>query len=299
MNAGDDGLTDFDLYVRSGSPPTLTDFDCKADGPNQYGFCEFSGPSPGTWYVLVNRYFGSGEYQVTVSTFGADCGLPENEGAPCDDGNGCTGPDICHLGSCTGPVLADGTSCSDGAICTLHDACQTGVCVGGTSPALGCKLPAVAGRSFLRIKNRIPDDGDRLVWRWTDGSATTKAEFGDPVASAHALCVYDEAGGVPKLVVAASLPTGAKWREMDDGYKYRNLSRKADGINIVRLREGPDAKSGIVLKGKKGGLNLGPATPFHQDTRIRVQLVGESECWEAIYSTNFANNGTNFEARSD
>lgn len=74
MNAVDDfGTSDFDLYVRFGSPATTTTFDCKADGVNQLGFCQFNNPTAGTWHVHVNRFRGAGTYQVTATAFGADC----------------------------------------------------------------------------------------------------------------------------------------------------------------------------------------------------------------------------------
>lgn len=69
MNAIDDG-SDFDLYVRFASPPTTSTYDCRRFGSNQYGMCEFSSPTPGTWYILINRYSGAGTFQVTGTTFG-------------------------------------------------------------------------------------------------------------------------------------------------------------------------------------------------------------------------------------
>ncbi|MCB9729834.1 MAG: hypothetical protein H6744_15345 [Deltaproteobacteria bacterium] len=48
---------------------------------------------------------------------------------PCDDGNGCTGPDTCVDGACVGAPLT--TPCDDGDACTLGDACSEGACVPG------------------------------------------------------------------------------------------------------------------------------------------------------------------------
>jgi hypothetical protein len=69
MNAVDDGSSDFDLYVKYGSPASPGVYDCKADGRGQYGFCQFTVPAPGTWYLLVDRVQGSGAYQLTATTF--------------------------------------------------------------------------------------------------------------------------------------------------------------------------------------------------------------------------------------
>jgi hypothetical protein len=62
-------LNDFDLYIKAGSAPSTTDYDCRDIGAAPYGFCEISSPTAGTWNVLVERVDGSGTYQVTATTF--------------------------------------------------------------------------------------------------------------------------------------------------------------------------------------------------------------------------------------
>src|SRR5262249_52808819 len=69
LNGVDDG-SDFDLFLKRGAPATPTDFDCKADGQGQFGFCGFNAPAADTWYAFVRRFSGSGLYQLTVTTFG-------------------------------------------------------------------------------------------------------------------------------------------------------------------------------------------------------------------------------------
>ena len=64
-------LNDFDLYIKAGSPPTTSDYDCRDIGAAPYGFCEISNPVAGTWNVLVEQIEGSGTYQVTATTFAA------------------------------------------------------------------------------------------------------------------------------------------------------------------------------------------------------------------------------------
>ena len=71
MNGEDDGQN-FNLYVKAGSSPTPTEFDCAAVGSGQLGYCEFDAPNAGQWFVLVDRVFGSGLYQVTATTIPDD-----------------------------------------------------------------------------------------------------------------------------------------------------------------------------------------------------------------------------------
>ena len=72
MNAVDDGIADFDLYVKRGSPPTPADYDCAQNGIGQFGSCIFAAPEAGAWYVLVDRYAGGGGSQVTATSIGVD-----------------------------------------------------------------------------------------------------------------------------------------------------------------------------------------------------------------------------------
>ena len=130
LNAIDDGISDFNLYVRAGVPPTTTNYDCAVDGSGQYGGCEFNNPSGGMWHVLVDRSSGAGAYQVTATSFGTFCSDPANDGLACDDDNACTSSDVCASGACVGSAVADGTGCDDGNACTLPDACVAAVCVG-------------------------------------------------------------------------------------------------------------------------------------------------------------------------
>jgi hypothetical protein len=69
INAHDDGIANFDLYVKQGTAPTLTSYDCARTGAGQFGSCEWTAPAAGTWHVLVQRVSGTGAYQVTASVF--------------------------------------------------------------------------------------------------------------------------------------------------------------------------------------------------------------------------------------
>lgn len=325
MTGVDDG-SDFDLYVRAGSPPTTLVFDCKDDGSNQYNFCEFTAPATGTWHVLARRFAGQGPYQVTVTTFGRDCSLPANDGLVCDDGNDCTESDVCAAAACSGTPVLDGSACDDGDDCTAPDSCQAGACGGialadgtpcddgdacsqpdvcqsgscsGAAPAAACKEPITSGRAFLQLKDRTPNSGDRLAWRWVRGEATAKAEFGNPTAATdYHLCVYDEVAGTPLRVVRQRIPAGAAWTEFSRGYRYRDTSLTQGGIFSVLLREGGDGAAKIIVKGKAHPLEM-PALGLQQDSTVTAQLVNGTGCWRAEYGSNLRNDSTQFRARAD
>ena len=50
------GTGDVDLYVRFGSPPTTTTFDCKSEGAATTESCTIPAPAAGTWHVLLHAF---------------------------------------------------------------------------------------------------------------------------------------------------------------------------------------------------------------------------------------------------
>lgn len=70
LNGWDDGVADFDLYVKRGAPPTTLDFDCKRSASGQFGACVIENPLAGTWHALIQRKSGEGRYQATATVLG-------------------------------------------------------------------------------------------------------------------------------------------------------------------------------------------------------------------------------------
>lgn len=299
LNASEDLGADFDLYVKAGSAPTTVDFDCKADGANQYGFCEFAAPVAGTWYVLVRRAAGSGTYQVTATTFASGAPGSGTNGQSCDDGNVCTQSDVCAGGACGGVPVVNGTTCDDGSGCTSPDVCSGGTCTSAAAPAAGCTQPVLAGKASLVLKNGFPDVRDNLTWRWLKGGATTVADLGDPTGTdGYELCVFDETAGTPALVLDTPIPAGAGWVPTSHGYKYKDKTLQHGGVRGVTLKSGTAGSATIIVKAKGDNLDP-PALPLQQDPRVTVQLLGANACWEARYGTNRKNDGAQFKAKAD
>jgi len=296
--ATDPAGNDFDLYVKQGSAPTTMDFDCKDDGGGQFANCSFANPVAGDWYVLVKAFnvaTSGGLFQITATAYSV-----APDGTPCDDGNSCTGPDTIQSGMCTGTPVADSTPCSDGSYCTVGDACVAGTCVAGTSPQTGCKLPFSAGRGSLLLKDQINNAKDKLIWKWTSGSQTDPAELGDPVSggTVYALCIYDESGATPQLVMENAILPGS-WEPSGFGFKYRDASRSSDGIGTAVLTPGADGEAKIIVRGKTAQLSM-TALPLQQDGKVTVRLVNTNgACWQADYSTNLSNTAELFKAKAD
>lgn len=299
LNASEDVGSDFDLYLKAGSTPTTSDFDCKSDGPNQYGFCEFPSPAAGAWYALVNRAQGFGMYQVTATTFASGAPGPGTEGNACDDGSVCTDSDTCTRGACAGVAVANGSPCDDGLACTNPDMCAAGVCASAAAPVAGCIQPILPGRASLTLRNASPDTRDSLSWRWLKGGATTLADFGNPtVSDGFELCLFDETAGIPTLALDTVIPAGASWTSTNRGFKYSDRTLQNGGVRSLTLKDGVARSASITLKAK-GDRLVPPSLPLTQGPSVRVQLIGADACWEASYGTNRINDGVQFKAKAD
>ena len=325
LNAVDDGGSDFDLYVKAGSPPTEDVYDCTRRGPNQFGVCEHTAPASGTWHVLVHRYAGSGTYQLTVTQFATACAAPGSDGSPCDDGNVCTATDLCASGACVGTPLANGTACSDGNACTGPDQCQAGTCAStplangtpcddgnpcsrpdvctagtcsGTAPALTCKTAATAA-GLLMIDNRAPDTRDRIAWTWRKGAGTTAADIGNPATTtAYTLCLYDTAAGVPQRRLLQTIPPSSRWKAFSRGYRYRDSTLSAGGLQSIVLTQGATGKASVQVRGKGQPLDL-PGLPLTKQPNVIVQLMNDDACWSSTFSMAAENSLARFKAKSD
>ncbi len=200
--------------------------------------------------------------------------------------------------TCDDSNTADGDGCS--ATCAVE---PCWVCTGEPSscsaaPRGGC---VGAARSFVFVKDQANPSRRQITWRWREGTATV-GDFGDPAAtSGYALCVYDEAGGVPSLAVRAIAPAGGLcaggsncWKSIGgathpSGYRYRNTDLTPEGVFKLLLKGGDAGTASINFKAK--GLPLGLPGPvsaqqyFTQDANVRVQLVrtDSTACWEGVY----------------
>ena len=71
------GTGDADLYVRFGSPPTLSAFDCRPYTGSHNERCEFNPAQSGTYFVMIHGYAAFSGLTLTVSA--ASPGPPATE----------------------------------------------------------------------------------------------------------------------------------------------------------------------------------------------------------------------------
>jgi hypothetical protein len=162
------------------------------------------------------------------------------------------------------------------------------------SPLPGCHQPAAPGLGFVRLKRSGDGVGNRLTWKWTRGDAVNSSELGNPLSGTtdYELCVYEEFGGSPLLIMSAAAPAGgicgggrSCWSTASRGFRYRDTNLAPDGLLKLVLKAGGNGQSRVIAIGR--GLDLRvPGMPLSQDPKVTVQLVnGDGTCWEARYGS--------------
>jgi hypothetical protein len=159
-------------------------------------------------------------------------------------------------------------------------------------------------RASLKISNADDPERGSLQWKWSNGEATTRPEFGMPLTvDGYFVCVYD-AG---ELVSTTFIPPGgvcagrACWKGKTNGFLYRDKDLTPDGASSLKLGAGANGKAKIGFKGTGPLLDL--PSPGALVGPITVQLVKASDappCWSATYSDPFDKaTATDFSDRAD
>jgi cysteine-rich repeat protein len=234
------------------------------------------------------------------------------DGTSCDDGDTCSASDVCTNGTCAPTVstCGDGTvqdgcgeECDDGNT-DDNDGCSATCTVEAfgcaSAPEEGCRRPVVSLRAKLQVRDKPVDTKDRIKWKWANGSATAKADFGSPLTStSFQLCIYDRASN---LISRASAPAGGTcagkpcWKESKKGFVYKDKERTPSGIARLVLKSGTSGKARITLTAKGSDVDM-PLVPLA--TPVTVQLKNGNVCWEAVFSNALPRNGNTFNYGSD
>lgn len=97
---------DVDYYVKDGLGVSTSDFDCKSESASNFAECVFLAPTVGPWSVLVRRFSGEGEFQLTTTVIDGDAPLCGNDlaefGETCDGTDDAECPGACDV-SCQCP----------------------------------------------------------------------------------------------------------------------------------------------------------------------------------------------------
>ncbi|HEX6899088.1 MAG TPA: pre-peptidase C-terminal domain-containing protein [Thermoanaerobaculia bacterium] len=153
------GTGDADLYVRSGSAPTLTVYDCRPYLGGNSETCTFPSPAAGTWHVLLNGYTAYSGVTLTGSySTGSTC----TNTAEAEPNN-----------SRTAPQALSGT-CNQISGTFLNDTST------GQEDFFSLSLPA--GRTVTALLNGLTVDYDVYIYNSTTGSAVASSTAGGTTA---------------------------------------------------------------------------------------------------------------------
>jgi hypothetical protein len=204
---------DFDMYIRAGSPPG-DQYDCAPLLVGGLELCEIRNLTPGTWYVLVNRFCGSAAYQVTATTFASadPCAAPRTDCRTAGKSQLALGGSKLNWKwgngeATTQAEFADPTSSAEYALC-IHDA---------SGPAASMSIPASARWSAIGSKGYKYQDGTASA----DGIAKATLKGG---GAGKAMALVKGQGSnlpdpalpleLPVIVQLVNLETGVCWESV-------------------------------------------------------------------------------------
>jgi hypothetical protein len=146
--------------------------------------------------------------------------VPGNNGASCDDGNGCTAGETCSNGTCVGGQPANnGAACDDANGCTGGTTCSNGVCTNAQSNIVQCIdgdscCPAgcAADKDCLwyvpGVQQNVPP---AQLTGWTQCYAGLYADFSPSIATILSQC------DKPKLLMACRQVGATNWHTLAMG----------------------------------------------------------------------------------
>ena len=235
---------------------------------------------------------------------GVDWGAPEaaDSGASADSGDD-RNAEVMGNGLQTWIAVWDTDDTLTATIGSDHDllfVVSTGVCA--PVPLAGCRGPTAPGKGVFTVVDKLPNDGDKVTFKWIRGEQTLTADFGSPdTTTDYALCTYDGGGTFVHGIIA---PAGGScagvpcWRAASTrGWKYSDRDRTPCGIRTIILREGAEGKAKIQVKAEGIAVNS-PALPLTLPVTVQLQ-ASNGECWEAQYSAPLISSSTKFRAKPD
>jgi hypothetical protein len=163
------------------------------------------------------------------------------------------------------------------------------------APRTGCGSAAKA--SLLIEENGTPSQ-NKLVWKWSKGQATSFADFGNlggpGGTTAYSLYVYSGA----TQTLAVTIPdSSTKWTVLgaNKGYKYKDPSGAADGVQKAQLKAGAAGKAKALIDAE--GSNL-PAATLGLALPVTAQLVNSQNgvCYTTTFASAKNNTPTEFKA---
>jgi hypothetical protein len=239
---------------------------------------------------------GDGDLDWVISSFGAGLWrIYENDG----NGNFTFDQDIPAPSNPSCAVLLDFDNDGDVDLALSDEIADVVVLMrneSGPSPLCppspaDCRTPITSGKSTITMRNKSPDTGDQIAWRWTKGPVTPKSDFGSPTTTDdYALCIYD--GGAP---ITSAVAAGGEfcvnkpcWTERPTGFGYANRLTSSTGARTLMLKQGlVDGRSSITFVGKGVKLSMPELDEVTGPVTVQLHRSGGGPCFGATFSPPF------------
>jgi hypothetical protein len=173
------------------------------------------------------------------------------------------------------------------------------VCTTAPRDAVDCHQVTIPLKSKLNLRNRLPDTGDTVTWKWVRGDEVTLGDLGDPLATdSYALCLYDASGFLMEAGVGPGGTCGPRpcWTSLGpDGFRYVDKKAVQGAVRKLVLKPGEAGASKVIVKAKGHGIAM-PALPLAPPVRAQLQATN-GECWDVEYDAGVTlNTGTDVKA---
>src|SRR6185369_12977611 len=167
-----------------------------------------------------------------------------------------------------------------------------------------CRMPFLPGKSSLSMKDKTPDKGDQLQWKWLKGPTTPLADYGDPLTSDdYALCVYDNDVLLTSVDASAGGICRGKpcWSVKPTSIQYKNADGSPSGAVKIKLKEGLfDGKASIQVKARGDKVALPDLGALTGPIDVQLQRSGGAPCFGTTFSAPFLkHDATAFKDKAD
>jgi hypothetical protein len=281
LGNGDGTFQAVTTYTMPGHTPSSKLGDLDGDGDLDWVLASFDG---GLWRIYLND--GSGTF-----TFGQDIDADSNPSCS-------VLLDIDNDGDLD---MALSDEIADTVKIMQNEDLPSPLC---PAAPVSCRAPFVPGKASLQMKDKTPDKGDQITWKWIKGPTTPLSDFGDPVTTDdYALCVYDNGA----LVTSAAADHGGVcrgkpcWSTKPTSIQYKNRDASPSGTQSIKLKPGAiDGKASITFKAKGDKVVLPNLGMLGGPVVVQLQRSGGAPCFGATYSAPFTKqDAANFKDKAD
>ncbi len=148
-----------------------------------------------------------------------------------------------------------------------------------SAPRATCKTAPRASLSWI---DKADDEGDRFMWRFTGGEATSASDLGQPqTATDYAICVYH--GDTPTRLATLQVPAGSStWSTPKDGLRYSDNTAVRDGVRTIQIKPRGN-RTRLIARGR------GPSLPDIDlsalTAPVLIQLNNDAgACWQSTFT---------------